>query len=319
MLPDISADPTLCVVICCFTADRRRLLDRAIAGAGAQLGAGDALVVVVDHNDDLLRDLRDTGTGRATVLPNSHARGLSGARNTGLAAASHDVVVFLDDDAAPEPGALDAVRARFRRSGVIAVGGAVDAEWTDGAPGWFPAEFGWVVGCDYRGLPTCGGEIRNPIGAAMAVRREPLTAIGGFSPRLGRRGSFPAGCEETLMGIALRRAHPGAVIVRDTRFRVRHTVSAERGTATYFTRRCYQEGRSKAVLARLSTTGEALSSERSYTTRILPTGLWHARTRPLRALALILGFVCTAAGFGAGTITATRSSHPNHQSYQDAA
>lgn len=105
------------------------------------------------------------------------------------------------------------------------------------------------------------------------------------------------------MGIALRREHPDAEIVRDTGFRVRHAVPAERGTPAYFARRCYQEGRSKAVLSRLASAGEALSSERSYVTRILTTGVWNQRRRPLRALAMLLGFVCTSAGFAAGTVS----------------
>lgn len=283
-------------------------LRAAIDSTTAQIGAADEAIVVVDHNTALLERLRTDDTTRrgVHVVPNSETRGLSGARNTGLAAATGEVVVFLDDDAALEPEALAGIRTRFARPELVAVGGAVDAQWEgDRAPSWFPSEFGWVVGCDYRGLPADGATIRNPIGAAMAVRRDALTVIGGFSHRLGRRGTFPAGCEETLMGIALREHFPSSDIVRDTAFRVRHRVTADRATVRYFLHRCFQEGRSKAVLATLASTSTALSSERSYAARTLTSGLWLHRRRPLRALALVVGFAATTGGFVVGTV-ATR-------------
>ncbi|MDS1113147.1 glycosyltransferase [Gordonia westfalica] len=289
----------LSVVICCYTQRRRPQLDAAIVATIAQLGADDELIIVVDHNPELFDDLT-AGAPELTVVANAGARGLSEARNTGTVAASGDVVVFLDDDACPTPGALDAVRTRMRDAGVVAVGGAVEALWETAAPRWFPDEFGWVVGCDYRGLPDHGAAIRNPIGAAMAVRRHALLGIGGFSPALGRRGTLPAGCEETLMGIALRERDPDAGIVRDTTFRVTHFVPDDRGTFGYFTSRCYHEGRSKAVLTSLTGADTALASERRYTTRVLPTGVWRHRHTPARVAALVAGFVCTCTGYARG-------------------
>ena len=70
-----------------------------------------------------------TGPGEAfgptdvRVLPNAHRQGLSGARNTAVAAASGDVVVFLDDDAAARPGWLGALLAPYADPDVVAVGG----------------------------------------------------------------------------------------------------------------------------------------------------------------------------------------------------
>nr|WP_261977896.1 glycosyltransferase [Gordonia sp. NB41Y] len=60
---------------------------------------------MVDHNDALRTELdaRLAGDDRATVVANTGTRGLSGARNTGVANATQDVVVFLDDDAVLSP------------------------------------------------------------------------------------------------------------------------------------------------------------------------------------------------------------------------
>ena len=294
---------SISVVICCYTTERRAGLARAVDSVVAQLGVGDELIVVVDGNDALHRELRTHAPSGVVVVANTASRGLSGARNTGLRTASGDVVVFLDDDAALHPAALAGVRAAYLDPGVVGVGGAVHPEWPRGsAPRWFPPEFGWVVGCDYRGLPCDGADIRNPIGAAMAVRRAELVGIGGFSDRLGRVGTLPTGCEETLMGIELVRHHPTTRIVRHAAFSVSHTVSADRVTLSYFLRRCFHEGRSKAILTRLCGQRSSLASERRYTTQTLPTGLWHARRRPGRMLALLAGLTTTAGGYLTGLI-----------------
>ncbi|MCR5977395.1 glycosyltransferase [Gordonia jinghuaiqii] len=293
--------PTLSVVICCYTERRRAQLEAAITATTAQLGPADELIIVVDHNPDLLTDLLASHPD-VVVCANTGTRGLSDARNTGTARATGTTVVFLDDDACPAPDALAAVRARLRDASVIAMGGAVAAQWESSAPAWFPEEFGWVVGCDYRGLPDNGAEIRNPIGAAMAVRRDALDEVGGFSADLGRRGTLPAGCEETLMGIALRRRYPDHVIVRDTSFRVSHAVPDDRRRFDYFARRCYHEGRSKAVLSGLAGAGSALASERRYTAQVLPAGVWRHRRSPARVGALIAGLLLTCAGYASGLL-----------------
>ena len=104
------------------------------------------------------------------------------------------------------------------------------------------------------------------------------------------------------MGIELVRHHPTTRIVRHAAFSVSHTVSTDRATLSYFLRRCYHEGRSKAILTRLCGQRSSLASERRYTTQTLPTGLWHARRRPGRMLALLAGLTTTAGGYLTGLI-----------------
>lgn len=294
----------LSVVICCYTMRRRHILGAAVDAVLTELHPGDELILIVDGDDrELAATLSADYHGQIRLRHNEFQRGLSGARNTGLRAAGGDVVVFVDDDAVLRPGGLDAVRTGFSEQAVVALGGAVHPEWCGGTrPDWFPPEFDWVVGCDYRGLAPAGAAIRNPIGAAMAVRRNELDEIGGFSSALGRIGTVPAGCEETMMGIELVRRDPRARIVRNTRFAVAHQVPRDRMTLTYFVRRCFHEGRSKAVLSSLCGQGSALGSEWAYTTRILPSGVWLARAQPRRIAALILGFAVTAVGYLAGRL-----------------
>ncbi|MGW0172645.1 glycosyltransferase family 2 protein [Rhodococcus sp. NPDC003322] len=305
-------DPGLAILISCYTLDRLDLLVAGIDAARAQLRPEDELIVVVDHNPDLERELHARFPSGVTVVANEHERGLSGARNTAVATAAAEIVAFLDDDAVLRPGALDAARSAFADPSVVAVGGAVIARWESGRPpAWFPEEFGWVIGCDYRGLAGDGAEIRNPIGAAMAVRRAELLKIGGFSDRLGRVGTVPAGCEETLMGIELRQRFPRSRIVRVAAFAVDHTVPDSRATLRYFTSRCRHEGRSKAILSGMVGAEAGLSAERSFVVRTLSTGVLRYLRQAVtgqglaslsRILVLVLGLFVTAGATAVGSI-----------------
>lgn len=318
-------EPTLCVVICCYTADRWALTTAAAEAAAAQLDGSDLLVIVVDHNDELRRRLAEHFSASSTagmhaapihITSNAETTGLSGARNTGLAVADHDVVVYLDDDAVVRSDALDAVRAAFVDPAVLAVGGRVEADWAYGKPRWFPDEFGWVVGCDYRGMAPDGAQIRNPIGAAMAVRRPELVKIGGFHADLGRVGTVPAGCEETLMGIELRRLFPDGMLVRRGNFVVDHHVPAQRADVGYFFSRCLHEGRSKAVLTAKTGATRALSTEIRYVTRTLTTGTLRYAGQMLRGDAaaaarvsiLLAGLLVTTIGAVTGARRVRRES-----------
>jgi glycosyltransferase involved in cell wall biosynthesis len=107
-------------------------------------------------------------------------------------------------------------------------------------------------------------------------------------------------------------------MIRNTAARVRHGVSADRRRLGYFLRRCYWEGRSKAVLAGRVGTEDGLSSERTYLTRTLTTGVIRsfasaAAGRPAaasRGLAIIAGFAATGWGYTQGQLTARPTSAP---------
>ncbi|WP_432563241.1 glycosyltransferase family 2 protein [Kineococcus sp. SYSU DK003] len=299
------ANPTVSVVVCTYTPARYAVFRDAVRATVAQLREGDELVVVVDHHPELLGRVT-VDFPRATVVENSGPRGLSGGRNTGVAKAGGDVVVFLDDDAVPRPGWLEGLRAGFRREAVSVVGGGVVADWEGGrAPRWFPEEFGWIVGCDFRGLPGEGSPVRNPIGANMAVRAAAFGVVDGFDTTSGRVGALPVGCEETDFCIRLRRADPSALIVRRPSAVVDHRVPRARQTVSYLFSRCWHEGRSKGLLAARLGTADGLSAERRYVLRTVGSGVLRhvaALARgdvagPARAALLAAGTVVTAAGY----------------------
>ena len=297
------------IVICCYTSDRWVTLRGAIEAALDQISVGDELLVVVDHNDALLELCRQR-FGESMVIPNRHNSGLSGARNTGLEKARGSIIAFLDDDAVPLDGWLDALRASYSDEHVYGVGGFVKPHWCGRRPRWFPEEFLWVVGCSHRGLPPDRGPVRNVIGANMSFRKAAFTGAGEFAEPVGRIGKRPFGCEETEFSIRLQKANPGLIIVYEPSSRVEHHVPQSRASLDYFVRRCWAEGLSKAEVSRRVGPSRALSVERSYASRVLPRGilkgfcdgvigdLWGVA----RAATIVLGLAITTTGYAIGTV-----------------
>jgi len=305
-----NATVTVSVVICAYTEDRWTLLCQALASLHAQSRAPEQTVLVVDHCESLYRRAVATFSD-VQVVRNVAAKGLSGARNTGVAATTADIVAFLDDDAVADPGWIGRLVRAYADPSVLGVGGAAIADWQEGRPRWFPPEFDWVVGCTYRGLPTAEGPVRNFVGANMSYRRSVLDQLGPFVTGLGRMDTVPLGCEETEFGIRARRAFPDACFLYVPDAAVRHHVPAARSTIRYFCRRCWSEGLSKAAVARIATAGEALESERRYVTRILPravvAGVMSTHRGGLgRASTVVMGLGVTATGYLYGRLGGLR-------------
>jgi glycosyltransferase involved in cell wall biosynthesis len=299
------------VVICAYTEARFDALVTCVQALMQETLQPRELIVVVDHNEALLIRARNT-FGGALVVANEHGPGLSGARNTGVGHSTGGIVAFLDDDARPEPPWLEALAAAFDDPDVVGAGGVALPEWVEGGrPAWLPAEMYWVVGCSYIGLPTEVAEIRNPIGANMAFRREALRDAGGFVEGIGRVGTVPLGCEETELAIRIRRMTRGVVLhLPDAR--VSHRVTASRVTWRYFLSRCWAEGLSKALVARYAGPRAALASERAYALRTLPLGVARGIRDAIRgdaaglarAAAIVTGLVVTTIGYLRGRLGA---------------
>ena len=318
------------VVICAYTLGRWPDL---VASAASVLGGvhrPEQLVVVIDHNDELLERARQHFSGRRAdvavlVAANAHRRGLSGARNTGVERATGDMVAFLDDDAVADPRWLDQLLAHYDDPATLGVGGAARPVWPaarpDTRPRLYPSaaahargELDWVVGCSYHGLPKTAAPVRNLMGCNMSFRRSALTSTTGFSESLGRIGRTPLGCEETELCIRLRRIHgDGSYLMFDPSALVSHRVSPDRVRWRYLLARCYGEGVSKAAVATMVGSDVALEAERDYVRRILPRALLRELRRALTghwngvagSTAIMLGAGVTALGYLRGVVGRT--------------
>jgi O-antigen biosynthesis protein len=297
--------PTVSVVICAYTPERWELLCAAVESVQRQTTPPLETILVIDHNASLLERARHAIQG-ASLLASNGPAGLSGARNTGLAAASGEVVAFLDDDAVAAPDWLAHLLEAYADPRVVGVGGLIQPAWQPHRPRWFPVEFQWVVGCSYRGLPEDRAPVRNLIGANMSLRRSVFDAAGGFRAELGHTSKGPGGDEETELCIRVRQRRPQAVMVYEPAARVRHHIPPERTTWRYFIKRCAAEGRAKARVAHLVGSDAGLASERTYVSRTLPSGVVRGLADLVlradmnggwRAGAILAGLVVTAAAF----------------------
>jgi glycosyltransferase involved in cell wall biosynthesis len=288
------------VVICAYTEDRWDDLERAVESARNQTVPPRDLVVVVDHSPDLLARARLELAG-VSVVPNTQRPGLAGARNSGIEASHGAIVAFLDDDATADPDWLAELRRGYLNDNVLGVGGRIDPRWQSSRPTWFPDEFNWVVGCTYRGVPALPSRVRNMIGANMSARRSVIDALGGFRQQLGR-------LEETDLCIRGQELFPHGEWMYWPAAHVTHSVSPERSTWSYFRSRCYNEGVAKAAMVMLTSRQAGLASERSYTLKVLPTGIAREVVRmgrldfsgSARAAAIAVGLVYTTAGYARG-------------------
>lgn len=298
------------VIICAYTLDRWDDLARAVASVLSQQPPPAELLLVVDHNDELLDRARKRWVD-VRVMASRGKRGLSGARNSGVEASRSEVVAFLDDDAAAEAGWLAALVAPYDDPLVAACGGSATAALVGTRPPWWPIEFDWVIGCSYLGLPRQTAPVRNLIGANMSVRRALVVELGGFPEGIGRVGARPMGCEETDLFIRLRQRWPDSQILYEPSAAVRHSVPEARLSWRYFRSRCFAEGLSKALVAERVGSDRALASERTYALKVLPVGVVNGlrgafRGEPgaaLRAMAIAAGLAITTAGYARGRVS----------------
>jgi GT2 family glycosyltransferase len=220
---------SVAVVICAYTQQRWGDLQDSVESARRQPEAPE-VVVVIDHEPELLLRAAARWPG-LRVVPNTEDRGLSGARNTGVALTDADVVAFLDDDATADPDWLGHMLTALEDPEVVGVGGRATPTWpTATGAGPYADELLWIVGCSYRGLPETPGDVRNVIGSSMAFRRDAILLAGGFRSGIGRVGNQPLGCEETELCIRIAQARPGARIRHEPRSNGSHRTVSPCGT-----------------------------------------------------------------------------------------
>jgi len=212
--------PRVSVVVCTHNGERTlgQCLERA-----RQLAYPDFELIVVD--DGSSDGSADIAIAHGATLVQTEHRGLSFARNAGIAKATGEIIAFLDDDAYPDSDWLRYVAASLGPESHAGTGG----------PNIPPDDDGWIADC-VAAAP--GGPIHVLIsdreaehvpGCNMAFRKSALEAIGGFDERFRVAGDDVDICWRLQEAGKTLSFSAGAVVMHRRRDTVRRYLKQQYG------------------------------------------------------------------------------------------
>jgi N-acetylglucosaminyl-diphospho-decaprenol L-rhamnosyltransferase len=193
-----------------------------LAAVRAQLAPGDEVVVVDNASPDGTADLIARQAAWVRLERSPHNAGFAAGCNRGARLAAGELLLFLNPDAIPEPGALAAVKAGAARwdafQGLLVRSGAAVVNSAGGEVQYLG--LAWAGGCDepLAGLDRSPRAVGFASGACLAVTRARFLAVGGFPER------FFMYCEDVDLSLRLRLAggrvgiEPAAVFRHDYDF-----------------------------------------------------------------------------------------------------
>lgn len=175
--------PRLSVVI--VTHDSRGAVERTLPALSAELRDGDEVIVVDNASGDGTPEAVERLAPGATIVETGANLGFAAACNVGAEAASGDLLVLLNPDAAPQPGFRDAIeRPLADGRGWSAWMGLVSAEGgrvvnTRGGVVHFTG-IAWAGGAGEPIAEPLAGEVGFASGACLAIPLATWRAAGGM-------------------------------------------------------------------------------------------------------------------------------------------
>jgi glycosyltransferase involved in cell wall biosynthesis len=177
--------PKISVIVCTFNGSRT--LSECLESLLKLDYPNYEVIVVNDGSTDATGEIARSYGYRVMTTEN---RGLSAARNTGLNAASGEIVAYIDDDAYADPHWLRYIASTFLNTPHVGVGG----------PNIAPPGDGSIAECVAHspGNPVhillSDSEAEHIPGCNMAFRKAALEAIGGFDPQFRIAGDDVDAC-----------------------------------------------------------------------------------------------------------------------------
>ncbi|CAN5724494.1 glycosyltransferase family 2 protein [soil metagenome] len=188
--------PELSIIIC--TYNRQKFIGACLACLGLQtLPANKWEAIIVDNNStDETAAIVKTFIDEHPDLPFRYVfevnKGLSFARNRGIAEARAEIITFIDDDAEAVTGFVETVlnfmNQHLEASGA---GGRVLPKYSEREePRWMNKYLAGFIGRVDHGGPIrkFEGALKYPIGCNMTYRKTYLLQAGGFNNQLTFRG-----------------------------------------------------------------------------------------------------------------------------------
>ncbi len=256
------AAPRVSVLICTYNG--ARTLGETCAAVAQLDYPGVEVIVVDDGSNDDSPEIAERNGFRVISTDN---RGLSSARNTALAAASGEIVAFIDDDAMPDPQWLTYLVDTFARTDFVAVGGPNLPVPGDGAVA------DAVAAAPGNPIHVLVGdrEAEHIPGCNAAFRTEVLEEIGGFDPRFRTAGDDVDVCWRLLNRGWRIGYSPAAVVWHHRRTSVGGYLRQQRGY-----------GRAEALLERKWPARYSAGGHVTWRGRVYAEGAPRRPTGPMR-------------------------------------
>jgi GT2 family glycosyltransferase len=211
--PDEKAwrQPTFSVII--PTRNPSAVLDECLTGLHRSDYPSDHFeVIVVDDGSETSPAIEEALSGFNVKLIKQAQAGPAIARNTGAAAATGEILAFIDDDCIPAPDWLPVLSAYFTTARGCAIGGGT----VNGRPENVYSTANQTLNeylCDYFNTdPECARFLTSN---NLAIKATDFQAIGGFD------GSFPRAAGEDRE-LCDRWMHNGGRLIYAAEARVRH-------------------------------------------------------------------------------------------------
>jgi len=244
--------PFISVIVA--TLNRTHYLEKCVKAILVNTYDEYEIIIIDQGRDDQTKELIDRQFSCMDRIRYMHTDtiGLSHARNLGWEKGRGEIIAFVDDDAIPVNGWLEAYAKAFSEiePAPAMVGGRIEPDWEVPKPKWYPDEIKYLLG-----IYDIGDEIKPfsepdlPVGANFAILRSILEKFGGFDSRVGfnksRKKSMVAG-EDSLIGLRVREA--GYPIYYHPDAKVLHCIGETKLTRKYLVRRNYWEGVTYVVL-----------------------------------------------------------------------
>jgi len=232
-------NPSVSVVVC--TYNRAEILAECLASLATQsVDPGCFEVVVVNNNSSdnteyVCRSfMRDNENFRYIEEPR---QGLSYARNKGYQEARTRWVCYVDDDAKAFDNYIERILHVIQHYDFDCFGGIYLPWYKYGRPKWYRDEYATKpMERDGTGIITAG----YVSGGVMAVKKEVLEILGGFSPDIGMSGDRISYGEEVLLQLRMR--EKGMNIGFDPELAVYHLVNTYKLRLNWFFKSAYANG-----------------------------------------------------------------------------
>src|SRR5947209_12623624 len=152
-----------------------------------QLAENDELVVVDNASSDETLDAVRAAAPRAHVLAQSRNLGFAAGANAGAAAATGDLLLFLNPDAEPAPGFVEAIRAPAHDGrgwaawmGLVTMDGGARINTSGGVIHFTGIAWSGEAGRPVADAPSQPAEVPFLSGTCLAIPRATWERLGGF-------------------------------------------------------------------------------------------------------------------------------------------